>query len=76
MNKETFIKYFNGSIEEEEEKNLLLWIDECEANRSEFFHERKLWDMFLLNSSSEMMSQDLTLGDRKINRPGINKWAI
>jgi transmembrane sensor len=76
MNKETFIKYFNGSISEEEEKNLLSWIDECEANRHEFFQERKLWDMFLLNSSSEMMVQSPTLKDKKVSKLVVNKWVI
>jgi len=68
MNKETFIKYFNGSISEEDERKLLSWIDESEENRREFFEERKLWDMFLLNSSSETILKGLLLKDNNEQR--------
>lgn len=76
MNKELFTKYFNGSISGEEEKNLLSWIDECEANRIEFFKERQLWDMFLLNSSSEIMFKSPTIIDKKVYKLNVNSWVI
>jgi transmembrane sensor len=51
--KDVFIKYFKGELTSQEEKDLLDWIDESEANHQEFFRERKLWDMILLNVSDE-----------------------
>ncbi|MCE5344848.1 MAG: DUF4974 domain-containing protein [Bacteroidales bacterium] len=76
MDKVIFIKYFNGTISEEEEKDLLSWIDMSEANRHEFFKERELWDMFLLNSSTEMIFQSTELKGRKLSKPAINKWVF
>lgn len=50
MNKEYIIRYFSGELAEHEEKALLDWVDESEANRKAFFRERELWDMLLLNA--------------------------
>ncbi len=50
MNKEIFIKYFRNELSESEEKALLAWIEENEANKQVFLNERKLWDLILLNT--------------------------
>lgn len=76
MDKEIFVKYFNGTISEEEEKELLSWIEECEANRREFFQERQLWDMFLLNGPSELTLQRTVKEEKKSFKPNVKKWII
>lgn len=54
MDKEIFIKYFNGTISSEEEKQLLSWIETSEENKQLFMQERQLWDLLLLNYPEEI----------------------
>ena len=54
MDKEIFIKYFEGTITKDEEQSLLFWIDQNEENRRIFMQERQLWDMVILNYPENM----------------------
>lgn len=77
MTKEIFNRYFNGDLSAIEERELLNWIDASDANRREFFQERKLWDMLLLNSPETMAlsAPNLTVGktDKTHSR---KKWIL
>lgn len=68
-----FIKHFKGTITEQEEKELLAWIDKSQENRNEYLQERKLWDLILLNSAEEKLSADKQLVSR--NRRA-KRWII
>ncbi len=44
---ETIIQnYLQGTASEEENKALLLWLDQSPDNRKRFFHEKDIWDTF------------------------------
>jgi len=52
MKEEIFINYFNGSISNQEETELLDWIESSEENRNKYLEYRKVWDMYLLHDNS------------------------
>jgi ferric-dicitrate binding protein FerR (iron transport regulator) len=73
MDKSIFIKYFRGNLSKQEEKNMLDWLDESEANREEFLKERKLWDIILLNSTETSVNENK---NDKIRFERPIRWAI
>jgi len=49
MNKSVFIQYFKGELSEQQENDLLDWVEQSEENYQELLMERKFWDMLILN---------------------------
>jgi len=52
MKEEIFVKYFDGRISDQEETELLNWIELNEENRKTLLEYRKVWDMYLLHQDS------------------------
>jgi ferric-dicitrate binding protein FerR (iron transport regulator) len=65
MEREFFIRYFEGTISDEEEKALLKWIEESEENRRVVIKERQLWDMLILNYPEETIALPSESGNSK-----------
>jgi ferric-dicitrate binding protein FerR (iron transport regulator) len=49
MKEDFFIRYFKGQLSQEEERQLLDWLEKDQENRDFFSRERKLWDLLMLN---------------------------
>ncbi|MDP4271377.1 MAG: DUF4974 domain-containing protein [Bacteroidota bacterium] len=67
MNREIFVHYFKGQISSEDEKILLDWIDESEANKQEFIEARRAWDMLLLTTPMETEQRVVRWNFRRIS---------
>lgn len=52
IDKEVLYRFFNGQTMPEEEVKIREWMDESDKNRREFFHERKLFDLMILNGQT------------------------
>lgn len=52
IDKEVLYRFFNGQTMPEEEVEIREWMDESDENRREFFHERKLFDLMILNGQT------------------------
>jgi ferric-dicitrate binding protein FerR (iron transport regulator) len=48
--KNIFYKYYQGIATQEEERQVMDYVDSSEKARNEFLRERKLWDAYLLNT--------------------------
>lgn len=66
MNKEIFVHYFKGQISADEEKILLDWIDESEANKQEFIEARRAWDMLLFTAPMEQDQRIIRWNFRRV----------
>ena len=56
MNKELLYKYFRSETSPEEDSQVVKWVEASVGNRDSFLHERKLWNISVLQQGSEEWS--------------------
>jgi ferric-dicitrate binding protein FerR (iron transport regulator) len=62
-----FHKYFQGKTTEEEERQMMDYVDSSDEARKKYLRERQLWDAFLLNTDMDE-SKIMPFSDRIIFR--------
>ncbi|MDR1623807.1 MAG: FecR domain-containing protein [Tannerellaceae bacterium] len=70
MRKILLYKYFENRVTQKEEKDILDWIALSTDNYQNYLKERKLWNVLLLNS------QDEGISERRRKRSPILGWKI
>ncbi|MDR2920020.1 MAG: FecR domain-containing protein [Tannerella sp.] len=56
MKKELLLKYFAGKTSEEEEKQIMDWVEASSENYQLYLQERKYWNALLVNSNLKKIS--------------------
>lgn len=52
MNKDLLYKFFQGFSTELEKKEIRSWMESSDSNRKQYYHERKLFDLLMLQDNS------------------------
>lgn len=76
MDKEFLYRFFEGSATEEEEKQLLAWLDTDPANRKRLLEERRLYDSMLMLAQAKPRTNRLKFTLPRWTREAVKYAAV